>query len=52
MSKHLTERNLDILLYILDIWMQDNDDAPLYKEVDTLYDMLSRCNGVNIKIEQ
>jgi hypothetical protein len=49
MSRHLTERNLDVLLYVLDIWMNDNEDTPLHKEVEALYESLSRCNGVTIK---
>lgn len=50
MSKtHLTERNLDVLLYVLDIWMQDNEGTALANEVETLYEELSRCNTVTIK---
>jgi len=51
MSSKLTERNLDVLLYVIDIWMQDNEDTPLYNEVEGLYEDLSRCNGVTIKAD-
>lgn len=49
MSK-LSEEDIDIILYIFDIWINANDGHRLAEKVEELSDKLSRCSTVQIKM--
>ena len=49
MSHRLTEQDLDLIVYVMDVWLQDNDSHPAAGRVEDLIDKLSRCSEVRIK---
>ena len=49
MSESLTEHDLDMIVYVMDVWLQSNESHPAHNEVEALVDRLSRCNGLKLK---
>jgi hypothetical protein len=49
MSDKLSEQELDLLVYVLDVWVQSNDQHPAVQKVEDLSDKLSRCSGARLK---
>lgn len=48
MSDKLTEQDLDLLVYVVDVWLQSNENHPAWEKVDKLSDKLSNCSSVKI----
>lgn len=48
MSTKLTEQDLDLLLYVVDVWLQSNESHPAWDKVDELSEKLSNCSSVKI----
>jgi TolB-like protein len=52
MSDHnkLSEQDLDLMVYVMDVWLMDNDDHPAAGRVEDIIDKLSRCSDIKIKL--
>ena len=48
MSDKLTEQELDLLVYVVDVWLQANENHPAFARVDRLSEKLSNCNAVKV----
>ena len=48
MSDKLTDQDLDLLVYVIDVWLQSNEQHPAFERVDRLSEKLSNCNGVKV----
>lgn len=45
----LNEQDLDLMVYVMDVWLMDNGDHPAAGRVEDIVDKLSRCSSVKLK---
>lgn len=50
MSERISEQELDLLVYVLDVWVQANENHPAVEKVEALSEKLSTCSEAKLKM--